>query len=80
MEKRNSAELQLRATRLLRQLDLPITEPETLRMLRAVEALELAGTAEARAVLDALAKGAGEVRLTRQARAALERLQRRKND
>jgi hypothetical protein len=80
MEKKNSAELQLRATRLLRQLDLPITEPETLRMLRAVEALELAGTSEARAVLEALVKGAPEARLTRHASAALKRLERRKSD
>jgi hypothetical protein len=72
--------LQLRATRLLRQLDLPIIEPETLRMLRAVEVLELAGTQEARAVLEALSKGAPEARLTRQAGAALKRLERRKND
>jgi WD domain, G-beta repeat len=76
MEKKNSAELQLRATRLLRQLDLPITEPETLRTLRAVEVLELAGTAEARTVLEALAKGSPEARLTRQASTALKRLQR----
>jgi hypothetical protein len=44
--------------------------------LRAVAVLEAAGTAEARAVPAALAKGAPESRLTPDARASLERLTR----
>ena len=48
---------------------------ETLRQVRAVEALEGTGGAEARRVLEALvAEGAAEARLTREAAAALGRL------
>ncbi len=47
---------------------------ERLRSLRAVEALELAGTKEARDVLETLASGAEGARLTEQAKAALQRL------
>ena len=47
---------------------------EQLRALRAVEALEHAGTAKARSLLQDLARGAPEARLTREARAALARL------
>jgi hypothetical protein len=48
--------------------------PDTLRGLRAVEVLEFLGTAAARQPLEKLAKGAPEARLTREARAALGRL------
>jgi hypothetical protein len=47
---------------------------ERLRSLRAVETLELAGTKEAREVLETLAGGAEGSRLTEQAKAALQRL------
>jgi RNA polymerase sigma factor (sigma-70 family) len=47
---------------------------ERLQVVRAVEALELAGTPESRQVLEILAGGAPWARLTRDARAALERL------
>lgn len=47
---------------------------ERLRSLRAIEALELAGTNEAREVLQMLAAGAEGARLTEEAKAALERL------
>lgn len=49
---------------------------ERLQLLRAVEALELAGTKEAREALQTLAAGAAGARLTEEAKAALERLQR----
>jgi hypothetical protein len=48
--------------------------PQTVRDLRALEALERMGTPAARAALKRLAGGPAETRLTREARAALERL------
>jgi hypothetical protein len=51
--------------------------PERLREVRAVEVLECLGSAEARLVLDALAAGAADARLTREAKAAVERLAQR---
>jgi hypothetical protein len=51
--------------------------PLEIRRMRAVQALELAGTAEARATLRAWAGGASGARLTEDARAALRRLDRR---
>jgi hypothetical protein len=48
----------------------------TLRALRAVQVFELAGTAEARQLLERLAGGAAAARLTREAQAALGRLSR----
>jgi RNA polymerase sigma factor (sigma-70 family) len=50
--------------------------PDRLRALRALEALERVGTAEARQLLSRLARGAPEARLTLEAQASLERLQR----
>jgi RNA polymerase sigma factor (sigma-70 family) len=52
--------------------------PEGLRSLRAVEVLEHIGTPEAREVLQTLANGASEARLTREAKASLKRLAKRK--
>jgi WD domain, G-beta repeat len=63
---------------LLRKLQQPAGLSEQLRLLRAVEALECAGTPEARRVLEKLAGGVAEARLTREAKAALERLSRRR--
>jgi RNA polymerase sigma factor (sigma-70 family) len=48
--------------------------PEVLRGRRAVEVLERLATAEARQVLEALARGAPEARLTQEARVVLGRL------
>jgi hypothetical protein len=48
--------------------------PEARRQLRAVRLLESIGSGEARQVLEQLAKGAPEARLTRDAQAALRRL------
>jgi WD40 repeat protein len=70
-------ELRRRVEPLLEKLEGPVTAPELLRALRAVEALERAGTAEARAVLARLAGGAPPARLTREAQDALKRLEQR---
>ena len=51
---------------------------ERVRLTRALEALELAGTVVAQKVLTALAKGAPGAWLTEQAKAGQERLERRK--
>ena len=56
------------------RLDGPVPSPETLRGLRAVEVLELIGTAEAKEVLELLARGLAEARLTQEASASLGRL------
>lgn len=68
-----SAEARRQAERLLLSIQGPVTEPETRRAVRAVEALELANTPEAWRLLQALAKGASAARLTREAVAALAR-------
>jgi RNA polymerase sigma factor (sigma-70 family) len=51
-----------------------VRSPELRRQVRAVEVLERVGGAEARRVLEALARGAPEARLTQEAKAALARL------
>ena len=51
--------------------------PESLRAVRAVEVLEHIGSAEAKRVLERLAAGAEGARLTREAKASLDRLDRR---
>jgi WD40 repeat protein len=76
LESQPSLELQRRVEQLLEKVTGPPTGA-ALRALRAVEALEHAGTAEARQVLEALAKGAPEARLTREAQGSLERLEKR---
>jgi WD40 repeat protein len=72
-----SAEVRRRAGQLLEKLGGPVTAPGALRELRAVEVLEHIGTPAAREVLESLARGAPGARLTREARASLERLARR---
>jgi hypothetical protein len=75
-----SEEVRARATRLLQQVEVPITAPEMLRTLRGIEVLEHAGTPEARALLEALAGGAADARPTWEAKASLKRLQPRQVD
>jgi hypothetical protein len=50
-----------------------VPSPEQLQALRAVEALELAGSPEAHRLLEVLARGAPEARLTREAKDSSER-------
>jgi WD40 repeat protein len=75
LEGHPSAEARRRLERLRnKQLrEMVQTSPDRLRSLRALEILERAGTAEARQLLKNLAAGAAGARLTREARAALER-------
>jgi WD40 repeat protein len=67
-------EVRRRLEQLVKQLESPITRPEALRSLRAVEVLEQIGTPQARTVLRTLAAGAPAARLTQEAKASLERL------
>jgi hypothetical protein len=70
-------EARRRAESLLARIQAPITRPERLRRLRAVEALEYIGSDAARQFLLALSKGASDVELTREAQRALGRLTKR---
>jgi RNA polymerase sigma factor (sigma-70 family) len=70
---RPSPEVRRRAAQLLEKTPWA-PPPQTLRALRAVEALEYAGTAAARELLRDLARGVPDARLTREANAALTRL------
>ncbi len=72
-----SLEMRRRVQAVLDQLRGPVTQPELLRSLRAVAVLEDIATPEARRLLETLAAGAAEARQTREAKAALRRLQRR---
>jgi hypothetical protein len=70
-------EVSKRLTRLLDRIEREDVPPETMRAVRAVEALEWLGTAEARRLLERLAGGAPGARLTREAAAAVDRLRKR---
>ncbi len=78
LRKAAAGELGPEARRRIEQLVQALEEgnlsPETLRQLRAVEALERIGSPAARGLLQALARGAAEARLTREASAAVRRL------
>ena len=69
-----------RAEGLLEKLRGPLTDAERLRSLRVVEVLEHAGTEQARRLLARLAGGAAEARLTREAKGAMQRLDRRERE
>ncbi len=77
LEDKPTLEARKRVQALLERLRGPVTRPEVLQALRAVAVLEDIGTPEARRLLDELAQGAPEARLTREAKASLVRLQRR---
>jgi RNA polymerase sigma factor (sigma-70 family) len=72
-----SLEVRRRAEDLLQKLEKTPFSGERLQALRAVEVLEHIGTAEARQVLEVVSQGAPGARLTREAKASLERLAQR---
>lgn len=73
LTKEPALDLRQRLEKLVALGEGPLTG-ERLREVRAVEVLERIGTAEVRALLEKLAKGADAVPLTRDARAAHARL------
>jgi WD40 repeat protein len=72
-----SAEARRRLEQLLEKVEGPVTDSDSLRSLRAVEALENMGTPKAREILREIAKGSPDARLTQEAKSSLERLTRR---
>jgi RNA polymerase sigma factor (sigma-70 family) len=72
-----SKEVRSRADRLLKRWADPASDADALRRLRSLEVLETIGTPAAKGVLDAVANGEPDARLTRDARAAVHRLERR---
>jgi hypothetical protein len=72
-----SPETRLRVRGLLEKLEGPTPAPERLRRVRSVEVLELAGTSEARQLLEAVVAEDPGTELGREAKAALGRLSRR---
>jgi hypothetical protein len=75
-QRSSSPEVRRRIELLLTAMKLPTVSGELLRAVRSIEVLERIGTEEARAVLRSLAGGSPELRLTQEAKAALERLAR----
>ena len=72
-----SLEVKERIKSILDDLSAPRGSSERMQRLRAIEALEHAGTPEAQALLQDLANGAKDARSTREAIASLERLRKR---
>jgi WD40 repeat protein len=72
-----SVEVRVRVEELLDQVSKGRSSPEYLQTLRAIEVLERVGNAEAKAVLEKIATGLAESELTKQAKAALDRLKQR---
>jgi WD40 repeat protein len=71
---RASLELRRRLERVEEQLARRTLSGETLRAVRAIEVLEHIGSSDAATLLDRLAQGAAEDRLTQEAKASLKRL------
>src|SRR5262249_1449549 len=69
-----SLEAKRRAQRLLSRLDRAGVAPEALVALRGVQALEYIGSADARPVLEKLARGEGGRRVQEEASLAIKRL------
>jgi len=71
-----SAEARVRMQQLLKRIDVQSLGPEELRIVRAVEVLELIRTPAAQQLLQQLAKRAPQSRLSREAQAAVSRFKR----
>jgi hypothetical protein len=74
LEKPASLEVRLRLERVQERIHSGGGSPDLLRMPRALEVLEQAGTPEARQLLETFAHGTPETLLTREAQGVLERL------
>jgi len=74
---RPTLEVRRRLDLLLERLGVPVRTGGRLQAFRAVEVLESIGSPEAEQVLKTLSKGVSEARLTREAKAALQRLRRK---
>jgi WD40 repeat protein len=72
-----SPEVRQRVEKLVAKLDQRVPAGEVLRTQRALEVLEQIGTAEARQLLQRLAEGTPEARLTQDVKKSLERLAKR---
>jgi WD40 repeat protein len=72
-----SLEVRRRVTQLLEKLQGPVPTTDRLRAGRALELIERIGTPEAKRLLEQLAAGAPQARLSQDAKAALERLAKR---
>lgn len=79
LTKSPTLEARRRMEGLLAQLRGKFLPPDLLRVLRAAETLERVGTPEARRLLESLAEGASEARLTLEAKASLHRLAKRRS-
>jgi WD40 repeat protein len=74
LEAKPALEVRRRLGQLLEKLEGPVTSPNALRGFRAIEVLENIADRDARQVLQRLARGTPEARLTQEARASLQRL------
>src|SRR5262249_19351533 len=70
-----TVEVRQRSELLLEKIESPIANPERLRVMRAIEALEQMSSSGARELLRTLTRGAAEDYLVQEAKAALERLE-----
>ena len=77
LEDKPSAEVRVRAESLLKKLDSRQQSAVVVQTLRALEILELIGTSQARAILESTAKGSVSPRVVEEAKASLDRLERR---
>lgn len=77
LEGQPALEFRRRVEQLIEKLRGPITHPDHLRVWRALEVLEHVGTPAAKQVLERMAQGAPESRLTQEAKESLQRLGKR---